>query len=92
MNGDRLTGFPLMVSLAFSGWPKTTAAVELEGNSTRCPGSTLMLVFSPLFFTICTQVEPCTSSTPSEAVADATVDDAAELVPVVTNGADVAAF
>lgn len=92
MNGDRLTGFPLMVSLAFSGWPKTTAAVELEGNSTRCPGSTLILVFSPLFFTICTQVETCTSSTPSEAAAAVATADAAVLVPVVANGACAAAF
>ena len=92
MNGDRLTGFPLMVSLAFSGWPKTTAAVEPEGNSTRCPGSTLILVFSPLFFTICTQVEACISSTPSEAAAEVATADAAVLAPVVANGACAAAF
>ena len=92
MNGDRLTGFPLMVSLAFSGWPKTTAAVEPEGNSTRCPGSTLILVFSPLFFTICTQVETCISSTPSEAAAEVATADAAVLAPVVANGACAAAF
>ncbi len=81
-----------MVSLAFSGWPKTTAAVELDGNSIRCPGSTLMLVFSPLFFTICTQVETCTSSTASAAAAAVATADAAVPVPVVANGVCVAAF
>jgi len=92
MKGDRLTGFPLMVIRALSGWPKTTAAVALEGNSMRCPGSSLILVFSPLFLTICTQVETCTSSTPSEAAAVLATADAALLVPVVANGVCAVAF
>lgn len=92
MNGDRLTGFPLMVIRALSGWPKTTAAVALEGNSMRCPGSNLILVFSPLFLTICTQVDTCTSSTPSEAAAVLATADAVLFVPVVVNGVCAAAF